>query len=311
VAATEAMCAHPIMRRSSATRRLAHSVPVKTRGLVLAGGGLAGIAWETGILCGIADVAPDAARALLAFDVLLGTSAGSTVAAQLASGASLDELFARQVAAESAELDSGVDVDDIASLFLTAMSAPDATKEQKLQRIGAVALATKTVAESVRCDVIAHRLPVHEWPDRVLRVTAIDTATGELVVLDRHSNVALVDAVAASCAVPGAWPPVTIGARRFMDGGVGSTVNMDAASDCASVVVLVPSGESSPSVFGGGAAAEIAAFPGATLAVFADDAALAAYGRNPLDPACRIPSAHAGRDQGRREAPRVAAFLDV
>ena len=45
-------------------------------GLVLAGGGLAGIAWETGILCGIADEAPAAADALLAADVLLGTSAG-------------------------------------------------------------------------------------------------------------------------------------------------------------------------------------------------------------------------------------------
>jgi NTE family protein len=191
------------------------------------------------------------------------------------------------------------------------MSIPDTTKEQKLQRIGAVALAAATVAEPVRRDVIAHRLPAHEWPERVLRVTAIDTATGELVVLDRHSSVGLVDAVAASCAVPGAWPPVTIGARRFMDGGVGSTVNMDAAGDCASVVVLVPSGESSPSPFGSGAAAEVAAFPGETLAVFADDAALVAFGRNPLDPACRIPSARAGREQGRREAARVAAFLHV
>lgn len=278
-------------------------------GLVLAGGGLAGIAWETGILCGIADVAPDAALALLASDVLLGTSAGATVAAQLGSGASLDELFARQVADTSAELDSGVDVDDISALFIDAMSVPDATNEQKLQRIGAVALSTATVTESLRRDVIAHRLPKHDWPDRVLRVTAIDTATGELVVLDRHSNVALVDAVAASCAVPGAWPPVTIGGRRYMDGGVGSVVNMEAASECDSVVVLVPSGETSPSPFGGGAAAEVAAFPGATLAVFADDDALAAFGRNPLDPACRIPSAHAGRAQGRREAPRVIAFL--
>ena len=70
------------------------------RGLVLAGGGLAGIAWETGILCGIADEIPEAARALLAADVLLGTSAGSTVAAQLGSGTDLDDLFARQVAEE-------------------------------------------------------------------------------------------------------------------------------------------------------------------------------------------------------------------
>ncbi|HEX7825266.1 MAG TPA: patatin-like phospholipase family protein, partial [Mycobacterium sp.] len=57
-----------------------------TRGLVLAGGGLAGIAWETGILCGIGDEAPEAAQALLASGVLLGSSAGATVAAQLGSG---------------------------------------------------------------------------------------------------------------------------------------------------------------------------------------------------------------------------------
>jgi len=280
-------------------------------GLVLAGGGLAGIAWETGILRGIADEAPDAARALLASDVLLGTSAGATVAAQLGSGASLDDLFARQITDTSAELDSGVDLDDITALFVDAMEVPGLTKEQKLQRIGTVALNTATVAEPVRRDVIAHRLPNHDWPARVLRLTAVDTATGELVVLDGHANVALVDAVAASCAVPGVWPPVTIDGRRYMDGGVASTVNMEAASDCDTAVVLVPSGETTPSPFGGGTPAEVAAFPGATLAIFADDDALAAFGRNPLDPACRVPSAHAGRAQGRREAPRVAAFLGV
>ena len=316
VAAAEAMRVHPITHFTLVaapypTGTVAHSIPVTQRGLVLAGGGLAGIAWETGILCGIADEAPDAVRALLTSDVLLGTSAGSTVAAQLGSGTSLDELFARQIAETSYELDSGVDVDDIMALFITAMSVPGTTKAQKLQRIGAIALATDTVAEPVRREVIAHRLPGHDWPDRVLRVTAIDTATGELVVFDRDSEVDFVDAVGASCAVPGAWPPVSIGGRRYMDGGVGSTVNMQAAADCASVVVLVPSGEFSPSPFGDGNTAELAAFPGAMLAVFADDAALTAFGRNPLDPACRIPSAHAGREQGRREAGRVAAFLGV
>ena len=282
-----------------------------TRGLVLAGGGLAGIAWETGILCGIADEAPDAAQALLASDVLLGSSAGATVAAQLGSGTGLDELFARQVAQESHEIDSGVDIEDVAALFVTAMMTPGATTEQKLQRIGAIALATDTVAERVRRAVIAHRLPSHDWPRRTLRVTAIDAVTGELVVLDGVSGVALVDAVAASCAVPGVWPPVTIGDRRFFDGAVGSSVNLVAAGDCDDVVILVPQGENSPSPFGAGPAAEIADFPGATLTVFADDASLAAFGRNPLDPACRIPSAIAGRDQGRREAGRVARFLGV
>lgn len=281
------------------------------RGLVLAGGGLAGIAWETGILCGIADESPATATALLDSDVLVGTSAGSTVAAQLGSGTGLEELFARQTAETSFEIDSGVDVAAITELFVTAMLIPGATTEQRLQRIGEIAASTDTVAESVRRDVIAHRLPSHEWPQRVLRVTAIDIETGELVVLDASSGAGLVDAVAASCAVPGAWPPVTIDGRRYMDGGVGSTVNMAVARDCDTVVVLLPSGENTPSPFGDGAREEIDAFDGRTLTVFAADDALEAFGPNPLDPACRIPSARAGRAQGRREAARVAAFLGL
>jgi NTE family protein len=285
------------------------------RALVLAGGGIAGIAWETGVLRGIADESPPAAEALLDSDVLVGTSAGSAVAAQIGTGSTIDALFDRQVAESSAELDSGVDVDDIAGLFLTALSEPydaatDKTRQQ-MRRIGAVALATKTVPEPVRRKVIEQRLPSHNWPDRVLRLTAIDVVTGELVVFDRESGVELVDAVAASCAVPGAWPPVTIAGRRYMDGGIASSVNLGVAGDCDAVVVLVPSGVDAPAPFGGGPRAEIAAFAGPAFAVFADDGSLAAFGPNPLDPRCRIPSAVAGRAQGRREAQTVARFLSV
>lgn len=276
--------------------------------LVLAGGGLAGIAWETGVLTGIADEIPRTAAALLNSDVLLGTSAGSAVAAQLGGGASLDDLYAAQVADESHEIDSGVTIDDITEVFLRALGEGGGIQE-RLRRIGGIALAAETVDEQVRRDVIAHRLPSHDWPDRDLRITAIDTATGELVVFTRDSGVPLVDAVAASCAVPGAWPTVTIGARRFMDGGVGSTVNMAAVADCASAVVLVPAGANAPSPFGAGTGPEIAAFPGTTMALFADEDALAAFGPNPLDPRCRRPAAVAGRAQGRRLADAVTAFL--
>jgi NTE family protein len=282
---------------------------------VLAGGGIAGIAWETGILRGIADESPTAARLLLESDVLVGTSAGSAVAAQIASGSTLEALFDRQTAESSAEIDSGVDVDDIAEIFLTALSEPydkavDKTRQQML-RIGAVALATKTVPEPVRRQVIEQRLPSHDWPDRVLRLTAIDVATGQLVVFDRESGVELVDAVAASCAVPGAWPPVTIAGRRYMDGGVASPVNLGVADDCEVAVVLVPSGVDAPSPFGAGPAAEIASFAGRTCAVFADENSLAAFGSNPLDPNCRIASAVAGREQGRREAEALARLLGI
>jgi NTE family protein len=284
------------------------------RALVLAGGGLAGIAWETGVLCGIADESSVAARLLLESDVLVGTSAGSAVAAQVGSGCTLEELFARQVAETSAEVDPGVDIDTITELFLAALGDPNTLGDNRLgqmQRIGAVAMAIETVPEPVRRNVIAQRLPSHEWPDREIRLTAIDTATGELVVFDRNSGVQLVDAVAASCAVPGAWPPVTIAGRRYMDGGVASSVNLGVADDCDAVVVMSPVGVDAPSPFGGGPAAEIDAFPGAAFAIFADDDSLAAFGPNPLDPRCRVSSAKAGREQGRREAAAVARFLRV
>jgi NTE family protein len=281
------------------------------RALVLGGGGVAGIAWETGVLQGVADGSPAAAGALLDSDVLVGTSAGSAVAAQIGSGLSLADLFARQVQEVSAELDPGVGVDAVTDLFLAALAQPDTRVPQQRQRIGAVALAAETVAEPVRRCVIAQRLPTHAWPDRVLRVTAIDIATGELVVFDRDSGVDLVDAVAASCAVPGAWPPVTIGDRRYMDGGIGSTINLTVADDCEMAVVLVPAGVSAPSPFGAGPVAEIAAFGGTALGIFADHKSLAAFGSNPLDPRSRIGSAEAGRAQGRREAAGVAALLGV
>lgn len=285
------------------------------RALVLAGGGIAGIAWETGVLRGIADESPAAARLLIESDVLVGTSAGSAVAAQLGSGHALDELFDRQVSESSAEIDSGVDVDTITELFLTALAAPyeeplDKTRQQ-MQRIGAVALATETVPAPVRRQVIAQRLPSHEWPERAVRLTAIDVATGELTVFDRESGVDLVDAVAASCAVPGAWPPVSIADRHYMDGGVASSVNLVVAADCDVAVVLVPSGIDAPSPFGAGPAAEVSSFPGAAFAVFADADSLAAFGPNALDPGCRIPSALAGREQGRREAAAIARFLGL
>jgi len=277
------------------------------RALVLAGGGLAGIAWETGVLTGIADESPATAQALLNSDVLVGTSAGSTVAAQLGSGLGLHTLFERQTTPSSSELNPHVGIDEITELFLTAMTQPG-SKGEKLKKIGAIALSTVTVTESKRRDVIAHRLPSHEWPVGKLRISAIDAATSELVAFDRTSGVGLVDAVAASCAVPGVWPPVTIGEKRYIDGGVGSTVNMALASDCASAVALVPQGKSSPSPFGN-AADEIEALGPSVFGVFADDASLAAFGDNPLDPACRTPSALAGREQGRRVAADVAAFL--
>jgi NTE family protein len=278
--------------------------------LVLAGGGVAGIAWETGFLLGVQDEEPAAARRLLDADLLLGTSAGSAVAAQISSGTPLEELYARQLTGTAQEIAPRIDIDELIALFEHAndatMSIPD-----RLRWIGEHAVSAPTVPEEVRRSVIAQRLPSHQWPDRRLEVTAIDVETGERVLFGRDSGVSLVDAVAASCAVPMVWPPVTIGKRRFMDGGVGSPANVDAVTDADAVVMLSPIPEPGFSPFGRSLADELAEHPGRTLGIFADEASVAAFGRNPLDPECRGPSALAGREQGWRDATKVAAFLDA
>ncbi|MFF0815126.1 patatin-like phospholipase family protein [Rhodococcus sp. NPDC003318] len=280
--------------------------------LVLAGGGLAGIAWETGFLLGLADENPDAAAELRGAALLLGTSAGSTVAAQLSSGVPLPELFERQLSPHHHEIAPDGAPQRMSVMFADVATAPGVTTAQRLQRVGTAAVAARTVDAPQRRAVIESRLPSHRWPERALAIPAIDVESGATVVFDRESGVDLVDAVAASCAVPGVWPPVTIAGRRYMDGGVATSTNLQLARGYDRVVVLTPSPDPAPYLFGGSLADDVATFPPGTVFVaYADTASVAAFGRGPLDPACRPPAALAGREQGRRQAADVATFLSV
>ncbi len=272
------------------------------RALVLGGGGLAGIAWETGVLAALADAGADVAAA----DFLLGTSAGATVAAQAGSGVPVAELLARQVepARQAAELvpDPAAVAALMESWETMAADAGAGPGEQRRQA-GELALKADTVPEARRREVIAGRLPGHSWPDRALAVVAVDAHSGEPRVLDRDSGVDLIDAVAASCAVPGIWPPVTIGGRRYIDGGVRSAVNADLAAGYGRVLILVPMADPAldEQVAGLAGQAEVEVLS-------ADDEAVAAFGQNPLDPAVRAGAARAGYAQGERAAARITPW---
>ncbi|MGC0366230.1 NTE family protein [Rhodococcus sp. 27YEA15] len=278
-------------------------------GLVLAGGGVAGIAWETGVLSGIEDAAPETAAALLAADVLVGTSAGSTVAAQIAGGVSLRELFEIQTAEETAEIEPNVDAERLGQMFVDAIDGASERVEQ-LKSLGAAALDADTVEPARRRAVIEARLSDCRWTDRILRIPAIDAATGELTVFEHGSGVDLIDAVGASCAVPGVWPTVTIDGSRYMDGGMGSGSNLQLAHDCDAVVVLSPAEDPGVHLLGGSLRDEIDSMSGTSvLAVFADEAVIDAIGPNSLSPATRRPAAELGREQGRRIAREITVFL--
>ncbi|MFI1165738.1 patatin-like phospholipase family protein [Streptomyces sp. NPDC020801] len=270
-----------------------------TEALVLGGGGVGGIAWITGLLTGLADAGQDVTGA----DVIVGTSAGSTVAAQLGSGLRLQELYARQVEAalQAAELMAEMDLEAFAAELGTALDG-GATIAEMRRAVGTFALRATTVPEPERKAVIESRLPAHGWPARKLRIVAVDAESGQPRVFDNTSEVSLVDAVAASCAVPGVWPPVSIGGRRYVDGGVRSIANADYAEGASRVLVVVPMGtvEPFPSDMPLERSVEDLRAKGAEVAVVEpDEVSRAALGANPLDPATRRPSAEAGRAQGR------------
>ncbi|MEU4477123.1 patatin-like phospholipase family protein [Micromonospora sp. NPDC023966] len=277
-----------------------------TNALVLAGGGVAGIAWELGVLRGLADADPTLADRILVADLIVGTSAGSSVAAQITSGVPLDDLYAAQLRPETAEIEVDVDTEKLFADYaavLTGVSGP----EEARRRIGGIALAAQTVDPAVRLAAIDARLPVKQWPDRRLLLPAVDAETGDEAIFTRESGVTLRDAVAASCAVPGIWPPVTIGDRRYVDGGVRSMTNADLAAGADRVLIIQPILADTPQPWGD-LDAEIAALAPATVHVIsADQASVDAFGTNALSPATRAASARAGRAVGAAHAAAVAA----
>ena len=258
--------------------------------LVLGGGGITGIAWELGVLAGLAEAGVDLTDA----DVVIGTSAGSVVGAQITNGQPLADLYAGQLEPPDAEL--GGRLSRIAALKLVPPYLLPGTGRDKLARVGRVARTAHAPGSVDRAGVIRSRLPVHDWPERDLRVTAVDTESGEFTVFTRDSGVDLVDAVAASCAVPTVWPPIEIGGRTYMDGGMRSTANVDLAAGAERVVVLAPLPRSiSRRTSIRSQLEKIGAREWSV--VTPDPEALAAFGKNLLDPAKRRDAAESGLRQ--------------
>jgi len=280
-----------------------------TRALVLGGGGLAGIGWEMGVLVGLAEAGVDVRKA----DLIIGTSAGANVAAQVCSGLPWEDLLARQSdpALLATELTVQPDFEKMIE-DLTGVVKAGGSSRKILQGIGALALATETVTEDVRRKVIAARLPVHEWPECRLEITAVDAVSGTRAVFGCASDADLIDAVAASSAVPCVWPPVTIRKGRYIDGGCYSLANADLAVGFDKILVLQPDVPPFPLVQTLNEQVEYLRREGAVVEVItfndAMKAALASSGGNALDPATRAVGARMGQEQGGLEAERIGAF---
>jgi len=271
------------------------------RALILGGGGVTGVAWEVGLLAGLAEHGVELAAA----DLIVGTSAGSVVGADVAAGEDLEELYRGQLAPPDGQPVARLGVANTARLLGIMLGTRDPLRARV--RMGRLALRARTESEAQRRAVFEGRLGRREWPGQ-LKVTAVEALSGEFTVFDAAGPAALIDAVGASCAVPGVWPPVTIGGRRYIDGGMRSVANADLADGYERIVIVAPITQGLGHMASAAKQAAALARAGAQVIVLSPDkAAIRAIGRNVLDPAKRAASARAGRTQAGAEADRVRA----
>jgi NTE family protein len=217
-------------------------------GLVLGAGGVMGGAWLTGALHALADETDwDPASA----DCIIGTSAGAMIGALCASGVppwfmvahSAGEHFdglvdAEGRPAEEADRSGG-------AVFRLQRALPPigpgswrlavrSLRGPRLESPGALLsgwLPRGVISTQPLVDTIRRVVPAGWCNHRRLWVVACDYGTGGRVVFGRRGSpqADLAEAVAASCAIPGFYHPVTIGGRRYVDGGIHSPSNLDLA----------------------------------------------------------------------------------
>ncbi len=291
-----------------------------SRALVLSGGGSVGIAWQTGLCAGLRRRGVDLAGA----DFIVGTSAGSAVGAQLALGRDMEaqvDRYGRSPGGVESDPTStsaaGSGMAERMAKFMTLMiSSAELEPEERRRAIGRFALEAEAMAEDQFVKVF-HYLAGEPWPE-CYSCTAVDAQTGEFKGWNRAAGVELDRAVASSCCVPGLFAPITIGGRRYMDGGMRSGANADLAVgyDRVLIVTLMTGERMAPGDPRLARLIETAESErtalvdsGAEVEVVGPDAdAAAAMGMNLMDASIAPKAAVEGRRQGEAMAERIGRF---
>ncbi|HUA32258.1 MAG TPA: patatin-like phospholipase family protein [Candidatus Binataceae bacterium] len=291
------------------------------RALVLGGGGPVGIAWEAGLLAGLAEGGVDLSDA----DFIVGTSAGSFVGAQIAMGKAPGALAAPILAESAPAPESRPSSDRPAgpppdlTMLITKMAEAASGKRPAREvraEIGKWALEAKTMSEEAFIAGFGrsfNELPDDTWPERNYACTAVDALTGEFVVWNKEAGAGIKRAVASSCSVPGVFPPITIKGRRYIDGGMRSATNADLAKGYDVAIVVAVTGAATDKIseqFRKQLDKEIAVAreSGTKVELIVPDAAsLQAFGINLMDPRKRPGAAKAGLAQGNAQASSLRA----
>lgn len=224
---------HPMEQADALTTRRTSEAQQPERALVFGGGGPVGRAWMAGLVAGLIADGVDLGRA----DLIVGTSAGAIVGAQLALGLDVVALAAeasRQPGPNIYSSAAGLD-----TLFADIVGAASAVNPDGARAaIGRTAVAADTIGEDAfLARSVYTALAGQPWPPS-FRATAVSATTGRLAVWSKDSHVDLVRAVASSSSIPGVSPPVTLNGDRYMDGGVRSMLNADLVAGARGVIAV-------------------------------------------------------------------------
>jgi NTE family protein len=296
--------------------------------LVLGGGGILGEAWMSALLAGLEEADGFEARSCRLY---LGTSAGSIVAASLAAGLAPGSRLGELPEQPAVSLNEGEE--PMSALRLT-LGAAASLGNAAAAPLASLALSSTSVGGALLRRAALSRAPLGRrslaelgrsveasgvrWDGR-LRIAAVELESGRRVMFGAPGvpELPVAAAVQASCAIPGVFEPVRAGGRTYVDGGVWSPTNMDAAEVGRGerVLCLNPTGSIRPaagSIMGaigtvsrGMATAEALALRhrGASVTTInPDEGSAAAMGTNLMDPRPRRAVIAAGLAQGRRLA---------
>ncbi len=279
-----------------------------SKALVLSGGGPLAVAWECGVLSGLAQ----SALALSSADFILGTSAGAIVGAQIASGRD-PTMMAKALIAESNNAlgkGGGSPYPPEAVAKLPELFVKSQTGDTGRIEVGAYALAAPTPDGSAAyIERMSSIVGFDTWPEKI-GLVVVDIADGKPRVLRRNCGATLGTGVAASCCLPGLHPPVLINGKHYMDGGLRSPANADLVGRFDTIVVLSfnPPGPAGPRMISRvrEQVDELTASGAKVSVTIPDKACLEAIGPNTMDFARRPEVVRQAMAQGIAIAGRIS-----
>lgn len=274
------------------------------RALVLGGGGITGIAWESGVLAALIENGMKISQ----IDKIFGTSAGAFVGAVLSNNQDMKSYYhylnENKDPNEQTKLKK-----EVYEMWRQAYIQGGNNQESIGRLLGEmIDQVQPVISMKERKKAIAKRLNDSKWTSQLV-ITAINARTGQLETINQQIGMDLIDSVAASEAVPGLWPHVTMNGKEYIDGGMVSSTNACLAKDFKQILIIAPLTQKIgklPNVFDD----EITLSNTSDVyTITPDEFSKSIIGDNIYDASVIIEVGNAGYEQGKRLVKEIEALM--